>query len=371
LSGFFLLCAFQARATSGILVVPLLVAAGWSNKRDLWTVTLPVGTFFVLLLLTWGLIALLGGRFTSQWELLAQDATAADFVGTGAFLGHLKEMVGLNGNFGLLYTLLLPMLVYAGIRSRREEAYRLPLLAFLGLYLFFEFGSTTLTSYQPIWKQARFLTILTIPACVLVAAVSARLFSLPDRRLRLSLFAVLTAHILVSALLPVYNTGQTQWAADHIYPYETTFEKLQAYDDVEVVGIANVWWAVRGDVYSRLYGQRYEYLDLEDVPAEDLGPGTVILYDSILFTPYEGFFQSKYDYPALQDLPERMPEGWRLLFTVPKPTYEQYPALGSNLLQMGLCRGHEAVGSRAVHDAVVKAEAEVDHGPDTDGLALL
>jgi hypothetical protein len=325
LSGFFLLCAFQARATSGILIIPLVASAWWSSRRNLWTLTLPVAAFLILLVLLWGLIALLGGDFLSQLELLARDATAADFVGTGEILGHLREMVGLNGDFGLLYTLLGPILVYAAIRAWREEAYRLPLVAFLSLYLFFEFGSTTLTSYRPIWKQTRFLTILTIPACVLLAAVSVRLLSLPNRRVRLSMFAVLSAHILLSTLLPIYNQGQTQWAADHTYPYETTFEKLQAYEDIKAVAIANVWWAVRGDVYSRLYGRRYEYIDLENTSVEDLEPGTAVVYDPILFTPYEGFFQSKYYYPALQGLPEQVPVGWHLLFVVAKPTHKEYP----------------------------------------------
>ena len=51
LTGFFLFCAFEARATSGIYILPLFATAWWSTKRNFWSVFLPATAFFIFIIL--------------------------------------------------------------------------------------------------------------------------------------------------------------------------------------------------------------------------------------------------------------------------------------------------------------------------------
>ena len=326
LSGFFLFCAFQARATSGVLIFPLLLIAWWSSKRNLWSFLLPICTFLALLIIYWGILWLVSDDFFLHLKLLTMDASAEKYVGTGELLGHFKSIFRVNNEFGLLYLITFPALLVALYKVGNDEAYRLPVITFVALYLYFEFGSTTLTSYQPIWKLSRFLTILSVPVSLIIASVTIFIFSISHRWLRLAIFALLTTHILlVVALFPLYNKGATQFILDYNYPYKTTFAKLDAYENVEIIQTVNFRWSVRGQFYARLYGQTYRYQDLKNKSTNDIENEDIVIYDPIFFTPYGEYELNRLDYPALQSLPEQPPSNWQLLFIVDRPTNANFP----------------------------------------------
>ena len=198
LSGVFLFFAFQSRATSGVLVIPLILIALWSSGRSLKAIITPTGTFIVLLGALWLILFMVAGDALVQYKLLIHDGSMKNFAGTGEFLGYFRDTVTrLNPDFGVLFHLAILALIFAVYRSRGSEKYRLPLVAFTFLYFFFEFGSTSLTTYQPIWKLSRFLTVLIVPVALLIALASHELLSKKSRAIRyISLFIVVDTIII-------------------------------------------------------------------------------------------------------------------------------------------------------------------------------
>jgi hypothetical protein len=325
LAGFFLFCAFEARATSGVLIFPLVLAAWWSTKRSIWSLLLPTFTFFALIFVYWGILFLLTGDFFAQFALLTRDATAEGYVGTGEFLGHFKKSFRLSVDFGLLYVMAFPALIIGLYKSLRDERYRLPVIAFLVLYLFFEFGTTTLTSYQPIWKLSRFLTILSVPVSLLVAAVVVFIFSKSHRWFRLMIFALVTLQSLFVIALTLYNRGLTQEILDYDYPYKVAITQLSDYENVEVIHVVHRRWAIYGRFYARLNDQIYQYQNLENQLTDDIKNGEIVIYDSLYFTPYGEIHLDSSSFPALQMLPERTPDNWQQLFVINRDRFPDFP----------------------------------------------
>jgi hypothetical protein len=275
--------------------------------------------------LYWSILYLVSGNFFLQYDYLVADATIPMYVGSGRLTTHIQRMLTVSGDFGLLYLLAFPMAVWALYKGRKEEAYRLPVLVFIGLYLFFEFGSTTLTSYQPIWKLSRFLSILSIPAALIVARVTILALSKKNYWLRLAVFGLVAAHLFLSIVMPLYQRGLTQQNMDHNYPFRAVFENLSTYDQIGQIAIVDYRWRMRGQVYARFYGQEYEYQSLKNQPVDEIEAGTAVIYDPIAFTPYGENTFDPMEYPALDSLPEQPPDNWKLLFRVHRPLFEEYP----------------------------------------------
>lgn len=317
LSGFFLFCAFEARATGAIFVAVLVLVAWWSSPRRWTAVVLPTISFLGLVAVFWALLHLLSGDFWLQLGLFVADATAEKYVGTGEPLWYLRETVGMFGlRFGLLYHLAFPALILGFCRAPHRKQLLLPTIAFALPYVFLEFGSTSLTSYQPVWKMHRFLTMLSAPAALLIAASTDHIFfACTSRRwLKRIVFGLLAAHLYFSILFPVFfGPHNSQAVIEYNHVYKQVFKQLAAYQP-KTIGVVNFRWSLRGQVYAHLNGQTYTYLLLEGVPLESLRPGTVVIFDPMFFTPYGEYHLDRSEFPALRDLPEQIPPGWRLLF---------------------------------------------------------
>ena len=78
------------------------------------------------------------------------------------YLRDLLRPLAIDG--GLFYLAALGALV--GLFTRRREVWLLALWG-VGTYAVMEYGSTSLTTYRPLFKQARYLTILSLPAALL------------------------------------------------------------------------------------------------------------------------------------------------------------------------------------------------------------
>jgi hypothetical protein len=198
MSGTFLFLAFQSRATSGILIVPLLLTAFWTERGRTAPLLLPTGTFVALVALFWLFLFWLTGDPLHQYKLLVTDATVASYIGTGEFLGYYRGIIArFNLNFGLFIHIAIISVFLVVFQLRKDRNYLLPAITFLCLYLYFEFGSTTLTRYEPIWKMDRFLSILTIPGAVLIAATADELIEKRAYWTNLGVFSMLSTQIFI------------------------------------------------------------------------------------------------------------------------------------------------------------------------------
>jgi 4-amino-4-deoxy-L-arabinose transferase-like glycosyltransferase len=325
-AGFFLFCAFQARATSGILLPAFILVAWWTKNRRWSIIILPAATFFGLILFYWFLLFLTSGDFLIQLKLFQMDATAENYLGTGQFLWYFRNVLtAFIPKFGLLYIIAFPAALYSFYKARQNEKYRLAAIVFFVLYLFLEFGSTTITSYQPIWKLIRFFTILSIPAAILIALVADDLLLMARPRLKLGVIAVLSTHLAV-VVLTVFLFGQaaTHQVVAYNQVYQQVFERFSTLE-VEEIGVVDSRWALRGQVYAWLEGDTYQYQSLKGVTGPMLDRGMVVIFDPIFFTPFGERHYEWSAYPALAGLPELPPPGWRLLFIEERPLQEAWP----------------------------------------------
>ena len=316
LAGFCLFCAFQARATSGVLLMPLALTAWWVPRRTWQALLLPGLALFSFIILLWSLFYLFSGDFLLQLRLFAADASVEKYADTDLFLRHLKSTIGrFNPNFALLYYLAFPAAIYSAYQARRQPAFRLPLLTFIGLYLYFEFGSTSLTEYHPIWKLDRYLTILSVPAVLLVGAAVDKLYTTLRPLPKILLFAFLMGHFIFALLIPFFFTSLMTGGPER---YNETFqrltERLESYQ-VETIAVISPRWSLRSDVYAQMDGHLYQYQLLENVPLSDIQPGTIVIYDPLFFRPDSERPADESLFPAFTGLPDSPPDNWQHLFT--------------------------------------------------------
>jgi hypothetical protein len=217
----------------------------------------------------------------------------------------------------LLFHLVILAVVIAFYRSRSSDKFRLPLITLVCLYLFFEFGSTSLTEYLPIWKLNRFLTILIIPAALLVALVSDELLSMNRRAIRYIVFTLLSIQILLGVIY-VLMFGNFITEAVHAEKsiYQRVIKRLDDYDGATVAIVGDPWgdW---GTVYGKFQGNRFVFISLREITRETLLPETIVIFAPTHITAYGNIEIDRDEFPAMDGLPDRIPEGWKLLFIEP------------------------------------------------------
>jgi hypothetical protein len=188
-----------------------------------------------------------------------------------------------------------------------------------------------LTTYLPIWKLGRFLTILTVPVALLIALAADDVVSTEGRGRRYLVFALLSVQIVLGVAY-VFMFGEFITTAVYVEKesYERVISRLDDYDGA-TVGVMGDRWADWGTVYATFQGHSFQFQSLINVARDDLEPGTIII-----FAPTEIRIQGNKSinlkaHPALAGLPEEAPPGWELLFVEPlmKPPaqYEGDPVM--------------------------------------------
>lgn len=341
LSGFFLFCAFEARATCGILIIPLALGALLLKKHNIRAVFLPTASFFIFVSLFWLFLYIISGDFLIQYRRFIVDATMPKYYGTGSVLGHAKKMVPiinvlldpaglfhsgfpLNGkdfqrylmNFelGLFYYLVWPAFFYCAVKSWKEKWPRLPLAAFGLLYLFFEFGSTNLMEYKPIRKLNRFLTILTVPGAVLTAMLAVDLWNIRLKKKRRFLIRAVTIFVVIVYVGTTYISLNQFTKFESVQTYREVFEKIKSDHPGRKIYVNHGRWELRGTVFTRLQPvMPCKFFPLAGVSVDDIHQAIVIL-DLSFFTKYgERKLEWKKFDRALRNVPKELPEGWKLI----------------------------------------------------------
>jgi hypothetical protein len=351
LSGFFLFCAFEARATCGILIIPFALGAFWLKRFNIIAITLPIASFFMFVGLLWLLIFILNGDFLTQYRLFVTAATTKRYYGTGVFLDHTKKMMPLlkvvlnpgeiahegflasradihkylmNYELGLFYYLLLPAFFYCAVKSWKDVWPRLPLAVFGLLYLFLEFGSTNLLEYKPIWKLTRFLTFLTIPGSVLIGIFVVELWHIEFKKKWRSLIKVVLIFTGIAYIgTTFFALNELNKSANAVQAYREVFEKIKSVRPCRKIYIVHSRWKLRGAVFTRLRpGMPCEFIRLQHVSVKDIKQAIVIL-DLSFFTKYKETRSIKLKWkrfdPALKEVPKTLPKGWELISTHHRP----------------------------------------------------
>jgi 4-amino-4-deoxy-L-arabinose transferase-like glycosyltransferase len=344
--------AFEARATGGVVLGVLGMWGLLQPSHRLLRAALPGMLFGVFVAGFWGLLGWLGGDPAIQIRQLVEDGTGTRWTGTGKPLQHLFFMLpplrllwdlphllvrdagwslrdlaryGINTFLGTHYYIVWPAAIYALLRWRALPAARLPLIAFGLLYAFFEFGSTSLTSYQPIWKYERFLTILTVPSAVLAGIAIADRFArgpTPVRDWKLALVA--SSYIALSAAL--LEANHRHWG-NPVDAVKQTFARIKQQPQLPgLVYTTDSRWSQRGEVLLRLppaRPMRFELLSGQQL--ERIG-NAVVIVDRSRFESWS----EMHDEPASFDprlAAGRLPPDWQLLFQVPVLSVDRHASV--------------------------------------------
>jgi len=354
LSGFSVFLSFQARATSGVIIIPMFLIALLLDRHNWKALFLPTGIFVGILLTFWGILYILTDDFLLQYKILKYDATGTVWTGTGKPFQHLFNTAPLlkllirfdqfitqeelfsyysirrfiiNEDVSLLYYLAFPSMLYNLYMIKKEKCAVLFLLYFGLLYIFFEFGSTSLTSYKQIWKFTRFLTILSIPAALMIAFFfenvmligNVRRFSKISYRL---FSAILALHVLITVGVLIRTSLVTTRQID---TYRETFIEIRQVGTIKKIYTIHRRWNLRGSVYLRFEPKmRVEFKDLRNTSLNSIRESIVII-DTSFFREYGEYKLSWADFdPSLRNLPTEKPSNWKLLFTKYRPVRFKY-----------------------------------------------
>ncbi len=168
LSGPFLVLAVLTRMYAGILLV--FFAVHWIWRRRGWSAPLAAiaGAAVAVLPMAW-----LYARETGNalYPIAVQPSSfGGQVVPHGLqlhyYFWHLLHPRSQAGLFGALW---LGTTAYSLVRPNRERL--LLLLWIVPLFLYLQFGSMSLTAYQPVWKTIRYLTPLFAPFSLLAASL--------------------------------------------------------------------------------------------------------------------------------------------------------------------------------------------------------
>ncbi len=118
------------------------------------------------------------------------------------FFVDVPQMLIGSSSFGLLFWVVGIGLIY-GVRNRSRQAYPV-MFWFVSLLALYLFGSSSFTSYRPVWLAPRYIVLLNLPAILMAAFVLRRLIADPrpsTRKTRLGILLLLIVLVLGSGAL--------------------------------------------------------------------------------------------------------------------------------------------------------------------------
>ncbi len=197
------------------------------------------------------------------------------------------------------------------------------MIAFAALYLFFEFGSTSLTTYQPIWKYERFLTILSVPSAVVAGLVLAELieplYGKPWMRRAVPALAAL--YVCMSAA--ILEADARFWGSPTATAKET-FRRLKQLDVPDTFYVIGGFWSVRGLPLMRLDPRkpaRFEQLANRSL---DQIHDAVVIFDPSYFDPWGEYRFERSSFDARLFSPAERPRSWKKLFELRELSFDRH-----------------------------------------------
>lgn len=336
-SGFFLFCAFEARITCGIIILPLIAISIFSKQRNYKAILIPASSFFALIVFAWIVYLLFEADFLFKYKMAGKYAAFTTHRRTSGLWQYTQVMMPIfspisksfiSSIFGILGYLVWPAFLYSIFRIRKHEYYRVPFFSFAVLFVLFEFGSTSLTNYEPIFKVARFLSVLNIPAALLVAfsiediiqwKKYSKLYSCLTKGI---IFLIITCYLLATGFYLCIKK-RVNYRSD-LEAYRYVFSVLGKLKHSQYIYVTHWRWSLRGKVYMRLFApatSTFDFSELSGTPIDSIHQAIVVL-DTSFFTPFGEYRISWEDFdPALKDIPLKVPEGWKLLFTAEYPPH--------------------------------------------------
>jgi len=177
-----------------------------SGDRAGWLYALPICGFALVFAIETAAHFAATGEFLHRFRAIAQHQAVVGLRSEQerrlqSFWLYPRNMFFVLNQVGLLFYLLIGVGAVASVRR-----WRTPLLLVFWLvipFLYLEFGSTSLTSYNALPKQPRYLEALTAPAVILLGIWLAEWFRSPGVLARRAAYGFLGLYALTS---PVFTT---------------------------------------------------------------------------------------------------------------------------------------------------------------------
>ena len=192
----------------------------------------------------------------------------------------------------------------------------IPLVWLFIVYMYGEYGTISLSKYEQLRKQPRFLLVQTMPGILMVALLADRMIS--DWRahpIRNASGVGMVLFLLVSSI------GITQKEAakslKHIAPYRETYDLLKGRPQKDLF-LTEGWWPLR---MSHYLGRENGYRDPPGGPGNRLRHLKNVVdirdirdaYAVVDRNPFEGVGDFKFGYSSYPSFVKRTPPHWQKL----------------------------------------------------------
>ncbi len=251
LAGVFIAFAFAARET-GAFLMPLFFLMSKRKK------SLPISLLFLPMIVYFSVEMIVSlwatgdplhhySQLQQTFQILFaehQQTYAADTYIVSLFGGNLYGLA----HFGLYYPFFVLSVFYLTLKKKIAPAK--PLLLWMAVYfLYYQFGSTSITHYVPLAKVLRFISILTMPLLLILSYSFLEIYA--AGRWRKAVFVVILAVIMATSLI-----GAVKASAKHrqYFQEEGGVEKYyRIVNDIETKRPRRVITAARIEKYRLSY----------------------------------------------------------------------------------------------------------------------
>jgi len=216
-------------------------------------------------------------------------------------------------NYGLFYYFVVLAIIFM-ILKKKKRSY-IFIFWFLVVFLYLEFGSSSITHYSPLHKLYRHLTVITIPALLTLSYFLSLNLNSKKPYVRLSSILMII-FLLLTSIYYIYYRHFYFYAASYdmraLYSYFESFDGFQniIYSDGGTVGHLKFYSGFRWDDILISIGKYTNCSEIED--------SYVIINATRGWIEYE---------PMIRDYPEcfkKIPEGWNLVKEIKGPSLDVY-----------------------------------------------
>jgi len=247
-SGLALGVASLLRPTA-LFLLAFFAAYGWLKGIRPSHLLVPLGVSLVVAIEITAYSRLVGDPFFPWRVTLPRVAADAERFTTDFWL-YPKAVLGLipygMAAFGFFYIVALLALVTMAVRGRLRSVAVVCLWA-ASLFLLLNFGSTSLREYQPLHKQFRFLSVLTLPITLLIGVflrdLRAGLIALPrlGRPLRGSALSIALLSFLILTSIPA-AFALSRYRAQETAPFRWVARQVAERPDLPVYVPNDDWF---------------------------------------------------------------------------------------------------------------------------------
>jgi hypothetical protein len=219
-------------------------------------------------------------------------------------------------HYGLFYYFFILSFIY--IIIKRSKKALIPMLWFLFLFLYLEFGSMQITSYVPIHKLPRHLTVLTIPGLLCLSYFLIDFFlkgkkSFSDKKILLNTKRIIVVSVVgflfATSIFYTYQKSEyldaSTWDMKEIYEYTRDYPDRDIYCDIGTLCHLRFYYKYENDEHIKNLAYVENEYELKD--------------SFIVLNGTRGVIENSLGPDSLPSFVNKPPSNWELVKVISGP----------------------------------------------------